>query len=98
MGEQLYSYEANGKGTIMSLSFSPSLDYLLVGIRSSDFFGYFLSLPKDQQNQQTNEQIVMLKRGPEHDDVISYLKWAARPGDGIIIGYKTYHLRCLIQG
>lgn len=83
----------------MSLSFSPSLDYLLVGIRSSEIFGYFLWLHSnsDQQQQQPQQQIVMLRRNPQNEDVISYLKWSARPGDGIIIGYKTYQLRCLIR-
>lgn len=89
----------------MSLSFSPSLDYLLVGIRSSEIFGYFLWLHSnnyeiqnsDQLQQQPQQQIVMLRRNPQNEDVISYLKWSARPGDGIIIGYKTYQLRCLIR-
>lgn len=43
------------------------------------------------------DNVVMLKRSPNSADVISYLKWSARPGDGIIIGYKTYQLRCLIR-
>lgn len=105
LGECLYSYEANGKEIIMSLSFSPSLDYLLVGIRSSEIFGYFLWLQSnnyeiennDQLQQEHQQQIVMLRRNPHNEDVISYLKWSARPGDGIIIGYKTYQLRCLIR-
>lgn len=102
----------------MSLSFSPSLEYLLVGIRSSEIFGFFLKIHKNsdqmhltvrssqqcgdrsagtQTETDTGDNVVMLKRSPNSADVISYLKWSARPGDGIIIGYKTYQLRCLIR-
>lgn len=44
-----------------------------------------------------DDQIVMLKRSLSNPDVISYLKWSARSGDGVIIGYKTYQLRCLVR-
>lgn len=105
----------------MSLSFSPSLEYLLVGIRakdSSEIFGYFLKIHKNsdqmhltvRSSQQcgdrstdaytdadNGENVVMLKRSPNSTDDISCLKWSARPGDGIIIGYRTYQLRCLIR-
>lgn len=108
-GDHIYSYVTSAEETIMSLSFSPSLEYLLVGIRSSEIFGYFLKVHKNAdcihlitqfENQPTTindekDDVVMLKQSPNSADVISYLKWSARPGDGIIIGYKTYQLRCL---
>lgn len=117
LGEHIYSYLADMKETIMSLSFSPSLEYLLVGIRSSEIFGYFLKIHKNsdmhltvrssqqcgdrstgvQTETDTGDNVVMLKRSPNNTDDISYLKWSARPGDGIIIGYRTYQLRCLIR-
>lgn len=98
----------------MSLSFSPSLEYLLVGVRSSEIFGYFLKIHNNSNQRMPhidrqisnshvtipsneNDQIVLLKRSPNNNDVISYLKWSARSGDGIIIGHKTYQLRCLIR-
>lgn len=43
------------------------------------------------------DEIVMLKRSLSNPDVISYLKWSARSGDGVIIGYKTYQLRCIVR-
>lgn len=118
LGEHIYSYLADMKETIMSLSFSPSLEYLLVGIRSSELFGYFLKIHKNsdamhltvrssqqcgdrstggQTERDSGDNVVMLIRSPNNTDDISYLKWSARPGDGIIIGYKTYQLRCLIR-
>lgn len=111
LGEYIYSYVTSTEETIMSLSFSPSLDYLLVGIRSSEIFGYFLKVRKsfecihavartEARNDPMgnhNDEVVTLKQSPNSSDVISYLKWSARPGDGIIIGYKTYQLRCLIR-
>lgn len=132
----------------MSLSFSPSSEYLLVGVRSTEIFGCFLKIPKNRSHTETafnqthpkwihsadnagdddgdidlidesnrnifcdtiatdnhkkvnnameNDEIVMLKRSLSNPDVISYLKWSARSGDGIIIGYKTYQLRCLVR-
>lgn len=80
----------------MSLSFSPSLDYLLVGVRSNEIFGYFLKL-QSPASEPPERRTVLLLNNLNNDDVISYLKWSARPGDGIIIGYKTYQLRCLIR-
>lgn len=105
-GEHIYSYVAQAEEIVMSLSFSPSLDYLLVGIRSNEIFGYFLKIRKNETNRNDllalsndshNDGVVTLKRCPQSADVISYLKWSARPGDGIIIGYKTYQLRCLTR-
>lgn len=96
----------------MSLSFSPSSEYLLVGVRSSKIFGCFLKISKNRttnqisppiwinsvdSNENNDDQIVMLKRSLSNPDVISYLKWSARSGDGVIIGYKTYQLRCLVR-
>lgn len=102
----------------MSLSFSPSSEYLLVGVRSSKIFGCFFKISKnrttneicppiwinkpiwinsDDSNEKNDDQIVMLKRSISNRDVISYLKWSARSGDGVIIGYKTYQLRCLVR-
>lgn len=101
LGDHIYSYVTSDEETIMSLSFSPSLDYLLVGIRSSEIFGYFLKVHKNTDcvhldaRHEGNDEVVMLRQSPNSADVISYLKWSARPGDGIIIGYKTYQLRCL---
>lgn len=39
----------------------------------------------------------MLNQSLSNPDMISYLKWSAREGDGAIIGYKTYQLRCLVN-
>lgn len=117
LGEHIYSYLADKEETIMSLSFSPSLEYLLVGIRSSEIFGYFLRIHKNSKthfnqhqahhcnttrsdaliHKDKSDNVVLLRRSTSNTDDISYLKWSARPGDGIIIGYKTYQLRCLIR-
>lgn len=99
LGDHIYSYIANSNELIMSLSFSPSLEYLLVGTRSKDVSGYFLNIQNSRRgrNPLDDEQVVMLQGNPENSDGISYVKWSARPGDGIIIGYKTYQLRCLVR-
>lgn len=83
----------------MSLSFSPSLEYLLVGTRSNNVSGYFLNIQSNRKGRASfdDDQVVMLQGNPENSDGISYVKWSARPGDGIIIGYKTYQLRCLVR-
>lgn len=146
MGHYICSFALDSEEILMSLSFSPSSEYLLVGVRSNEIFGCFLKIPKnrsqaqiafnrthpkwihsardsfdddssdnfnrklfndgdddevhsnaDMNSEQDSSDIVMLKRSLSNPDVISYLKWSARSGDGIIIGYKTYQLRCLVR-
>lgn len=54
-------------------------------------------LTDEFDEEEDDDEIVMLKRSLSNPDVISYLKWSARSGDGVIIGYKTYQLRCLVR-
>lgn len=142
LGQYICSYALDSDEVLMSLSFSPSSEYLLVGVRSSKIFGCFLKIskhrrsnkiqysppqwinsvdnsglndpsnagwlifelyPQTVEKKQCNnhlagdDKIVMLKRSLSNPDVISYLKWSARSGDGVIIGYKSYQLRCLVR-
>ncbi|XP_055312605.1 uncharacterized protein LOC129574540 [Sitodiplosis mosellana] len=113
LGQYICSYGLDSDEILMSLSFSPSSEYLLVGVRSSKIFGCFLKIAKNRKTnkisppiwihnsvdsiENNDDQIAMLKRSLSNPDVISYLKWSARSGDGVIIGYKTYQLRCLVR-
>ncbi|XP_031629045.1 uncharacterized protein LOC116344586 [Contarinia nasturtii] len=117
LGQYICSYILDSDEILMSLSFSPSSEYLLVGVRSSEIFGCFLKIIKNRTQNRFSppvciksvdqevkrelfsggDAIVMLKRSLSNPDVISYLKWSARSGDGVIIGYKTYQLRCLVR-
>lgn len=112
LGDLIHEYTTDIEEPIMSLSFSPSSQYLLVGVRSDDIFGCFLKIDCKRNVRQNIQNCVrrnsddgpdedataiILNRSPDNSDVISYMKWSARSGDGIIIGYKTYQLRCLIR-
>lgn len=44
LGQYVCSYALNSEEILMSLSFSPSSEYLLVGVRSSKIFGCFLKI------------------------------------------------------
>lgn len=60
-------------------------------------FFFLQRLTDEFDEEEDDDEIVMLKRSLSNPDVISYLKWSARSGDGVIIGYKTYQLRCLVR-
>lgn len=88
----------------MSVSVSPSLQYVLVGLRSDRMFGYFLRIGDGKEivvtdssdsgsNNSSLTHFVLFDKHSE--DSISCLKWMARPGDGAIIGYRSFHLRCI---
>lgn len=46
LGQYICSYALDSDEILMSLSFSPSSEYLLVGVRSSKIFGCFLKISK----------------------------------------------------
>lgn len=47
LGQYICSYVIDSDEILMSLSFSPSSEYLLVGVRSSKIFGCFLKISKN---------------------------------------------------
>lgn len=97
---ELFTHEhESASGMVISLSFAPSLDYLLVGLQSQQVFGVVLLLSKDQDNRQGNQQNQSLQIPRdigEREDTIKYLKWTTRPGEGIIIGSDSNNLRCVV--
>lgn len=46
LGQYICSYAMDSEEILMSLSFSPSSEYLLVGVRSSNIYGCFLKVQK----------------------------------------------------
>lgn len=48
LGQYICSYALDSDEILMSLSFSPSSEYLLVGVRSSKIFGCFLKISKNR--------------------------------------------------
>lgn len=48
LGQYICSYALDSDEILMSLSFSPSSEYLLVGVRSSKIFGCFLKIAKNR--------------------------------------------------
>lgn len=64
------------------------MKYILVGVRSDRVYGYFLQI-----SQKEKEMTKFELYDNDCSDAISYLKWMSRPGDGIIIGYNSFHLR-----
>ncbi|KAJ6638400.1 Activating molecule in BECN1-regulated autophagy protein 1B [Pseudolycoriella hygida] len=88
LGEIIYTHQMDKLDAIMSVSLSPSLQYILVGVRSDRVYGYFLQISQ-QQKEMTKFELC----DNDCSDSISYLKWMSRPGDGIIIGYNSFYLR-----
>lgn len=68
---------------------SPSFQYILVGVRSDRVYGYFLQISQKHKEIMTKFELY----DNDSNDSISFLKWMSRPGDGIIIGYNSFHLR-----
>ncbi|KAG4079102.1 hypothetical protein HA402_001073 [Bradysia odoriphaga] len=88
LGEVVYTHKINKLAAIMSVSMSPSMEYILVGVRSDRVYGYFLQISQ-KQKEMTKFEL----HDTDSSDSISYLKWMSRPGDGIIIGYNSFYLR-----
>lgn len=53
LGQYICSYVIDSDEILMSLSFSPSSEYLLVGVRSSKIFGCFLKISKNRRPNNT---------------------------------------------
>lgn len=53
LGQYICSYTLDSDEILMSLSFSPSSEYLLVGVRSSKIFGCFLKITKSRTPNKT---------------------------------------------
>lgn len=90
LGDVIYTHKINKLAAIMSVSMSPSMEYILVGVRCDRVYGYFLQI-----SQKHKEMTKFELYDNDCNDSISYLKWMSRPGDGIIIGYNSFYLRCI---
>lgn len=87
---------------MMTVSISPSRQYLLVGLRSDRIFAYFLRIGNEYGICETEDDTGelgalthLVRFDKQSDDSISVLKWMARPGDGAIIGYRSFQLHCI---
>lgn len=88
---------------MMTVSISPSRQYLLVGLRSDRIFAYFLRIGNEYGNCDAEDDdsgglgalTHLVRFDKQSDDSISVLKWMARPGDGAIIGYRSFQLHCI---
>lgn len=73
LGQYICSYVIDSDEILMSLSFSPSSEYLLVGVRSSKIFGCFLKLSKNNRPTRTEysppkliNTVDDIKKGKDH--------------------------------
>lgn len=54
-------------------------------------FGYFVHFAGRQTVADNDlDNVIKLE---DDEEPISCLKWMARPGDGVIVGYRTHYLR-----
>lgn len=111
LGELLHFFE--NPSNMISLSISPSSKHILVGVRSKDVFSIILSFEKGSYynynviinsikiNSFTDDKMMKsiqsLSDNTQDKTQINCLKWAIKPGAGIMIGYTFYPLRYLRQ-
>lgn len=86
LGERLYwTYT---KSHCISLSISPSCKHLLLGVRAGTDYASIYSFEDGTDKLKKVRRYSSQSRG-----VINCLRWAPRPGDGILIGYQLFYLR-----